>query len=168
MKNETYKYKALELFLYQTPASKSPRLKKYLEAALPVFANFLASYAKADAELSLTLCGKAKIQKLNREYRQKDKATDVLSFPLYENLRKSPEKEPFLSLGDIFICHEVARRQASTFELSYEEEIVHLLAHGFLHLLGYDHELSTKEDKLMRDLEEKLVMKISKNYKKKG
>ncbi len=167
MKIETYKYKALELFLYQTPASKSPRLKKYLEAALPVFASFLKPYSKAQAELSLTLCGKAKIQKLNKEYRAKDKVTDVLSFPLYNGLRMGKEKDPFLSLGDIFICHEVARRQAKSFELTYEDEIVHLLAHGFLHLLGFDHELSAKEDKLMRGLEEKLVKKISKNLKKK-
>ena len=167
MKIETYKYKALELFLYQTPASKSPRLKKYLEAALPVFANFLKLYSQAQAEISLTLCGKAKIQRLNREYRAKDKATDVLSFPLYQNLRKVKEKDPFLSLGDIFICHEVATRQAKTFKLTYEDEIIHLLAHGFLHLLGFDHDLSAKEDKLMRGLEEELVKKISKNLKKK-
>ncbi len=166
MKNETYKYGALELFLYQTPKAKSPRLKKYLEAALPVFANFLKDYSKAKVELAVTLCGKSKIRTLNRQFRKKDKATDVLSFPLCDNLRKFPEEMPLLSLGDIFICHEVASRQAQAFELSYEDEVVHLLSHGFLHLLGFDHEISPKEDKLMRGLEEELVKKISKRLKR--
>jgi len=166
MNYEKYKHGALDLFVYQTPKAKSPRLKKYFEAALPVFSYFMRTYSKCPAELSMTLCGRVKIQSYNKKYRAKDKATDVLSFPLCENLRKYSEKAPFLSLGDIFICHEVARRQAKIFKLSYEDEVIHLLTHGFLHLLGFDHELSDIEDRLMRDLEEKLIKKISKNLKR--
>ena len=69
-------------------------------------------------------------------------------------------------LGDIFICREVALRQAKEFGISIEEEILHLFIHGFLHLCGYDHEISREEEKLMFGLEEKLLEKISKKLKK--
>jgi probable rRNA maturation factor len=119
-----------------------------------------------EAYLNLTLCGNAKIKTLNREYRGKDKATDVLSFGVQENLR--PDLGPFiknlpvLEIGDIFICKEVARKQAKEFSITYEMEILHLMVHGFLHLLGFDHELSLKEEEIMEDYEQKLVKKIYK------
>ncbi len=120
-----------------------------------------------EVALVLTLCGKTKIKTLNREYRNKDKITDVLSFGVHENLR--PDQGPFLKnlpqmeLGDIFICREVAKVQAAEFEISYEMEVLHQLVHGFLHLLGFDHELSEKEEMIMEKEEAKLVKKIYKN-----
>lgn len=120
-----------------------------------------------DVSLVLTLCGKAKIKNLNREYRAKDKVTDVLSFGVHENLR--PDLGPFdqnlpvMELGDIFICREVAKKQASEFQISYEMEVLHQLVHGFLHLLGFDHELSLSEEKIMEKEEAKLVKTIYKN-----
>ncbi len=119
--------------------------------------------------ISMTLCGKTKIRRLNREYRHKDYATDVLSFPIYENLRpdrKVLEKNlPQVELGDLIICKDVALKQAKEFKITYEQEVIHLAVHGFLHLLGFDHEISTKEEKIMEENESKLVGKIYKKMK---
>jgi probable rRNA maturation factor len=115
------------------------------------------------AHLSMTLCGDKRIQSLNSDYRQKNKKTDVLSFPLHESLRFpsddiiDPMGGGIIELGDIFICKEVAIRQAKEFQISFAEEIYHLLVHGALHLIGYDHEISAKEEKLMFSLEEKVL-----------
>ena len=81
------------------------------------------------------------------------KLTDVLSFPVYETLRSNSESfiepGPVVHLGDIFICREVALRQAKEFKITFEEEFLHLFIHGFLHLCGYDHEMSKEEEELM-------------------
>lgn len=78
------------------------------------------------------------IRSLNRQYRGKDKPTDVLSFPLADELH------PFL-LGDVVISVETAARQAQRRGHSLREELQILLIHGILHLLGYDHEVSRSE-----------------------
>ena len=120
-------------------------------------------------EVDLVLCGAFKIKTLNSSYRDKPKVTDVLSFPVYDTLRSNAEDfvepGPVVHLGDIFICKDVALRQAKEFGISIEEEILHLFIHGFLHLCGYDHDLSRKEEKLMFGLEEELLDKISKKLK---
>ena len=124
-----------------------------------------------EVTMSMTLCGKTKIKSLNREYRQKDYVTDVLSFPVYDNLR--PDKKPrtknlaHMDLGDLVICKEKAFSQAREFEITYEQEVVHLAVHGFLHLLGFDHEISEKEEKIMETYESDLVGKIYKKLKAK-
>ena len=124
-----------------------------------------------DVTMAMTLCGKAKIRKLNMDYRKKDYVTDVLSFPVYENLR--PDKKPKLKnlaqmdLGDLVICKEKAFSQAREFEITYEQEVVHLAVHGFLHLLGFDHEVSKKEEKLMEAHENELVGQVYKKLKAK-
>lgn len=124
-----------------------------------------------DVTLTMTLCGRAKIKKLNRDYRNKDYVTDVLSFPVYENLR--PDKKPKgrslsqMDLGDLVICKEKAFSQAREFEITYEQEIVHLAIHGFLHLLGFDHEISAKEEKLMEAHENEIVGQVYKKLKAK-
>jgi probable rRNA maturation factor len=121
--------------------------------------------------LTLSICGKTKIRKLNHDYRHKDYVTDVLSFPVYENLR--PDKKPRgknlaqMDLGDLFICKEKAFSQAKEFEITYEQEITHLAVHGFLHLLGFDHEVSAKEEKLMEAHENVIVGQVYKKLKAK-
>lgn len=119
---------------------------------------------KVPYSLSVTLCGDQKMKALNSDYRDKDKTTDVLSFPLFENLRSGEE---FLfgqaELGDIFISSPVMKKQAKEFNVTFEQEFLHLLTHGFLHLCGYDHEISQSEEEMMEALEKKLIDKI---YKK--
>jgi probable rRNA maturation factor len=123
------------------------------------------SRRKAEAfEISLTLCGATKIRTLNREYRNKDKKTDVLSFQLHEDLRAS-ENQEFLfgrvvNLGDVLICKEVAKTQSKEFKISYELELIHLFIHGVLHLLGYDHEISNNEELIMNKIGDKLIKRV--------
>lgn len=122
-------------------------------------------------QVSLLLCGMSKIKKLNREYRNKDYVTDVLSFPAFETLRKSrplenyPTSEVFL--GDLAICHQQTVKQAREFEITYWDEFIHLYLHGLIHLLGYDHEISLKEEKLMQKWEKEALDLFSKLKNKK-
>lgn len=124
-----------------------------------------------EVSMTMTLCGKTKIRTLNKQYRQKDYVTDVLSFPIYDNLR--PDKRPKgknlsqMDLGDLVICKEKALSQAREFEITYEQEVVHLAVHGFLHLIGFDHEISAKEEKIMEAHESELVGQVYKILKKK-
>lgn len=124
-----------------------------------------------EVSMTMTLCGKTKIRTLNKQYRQKDYVTDVLSFPIYDNLR--PDKKPKgknlsqMDLGDLVICKEKALSQAREFEITYEQEVVHLAVHGFLHLIGFDHEISSKEEKIMEAHENELVGLVYKILKKK-
>jgi probable rRNA maturation factor len=101
-----------------------------------------------DEELSVLIVDDAKIHQLNRHYRNIDAATDVLSFPQNEE-----DNAEFISkmLGDVVISVETAARQAKEHRFSLEQELVLLLIHGTLHLLGYDHERSPKEEKIMKE-----------------
>ncbi len=132
-------------------------IKKDLHSLLRVFEGQFKF--KGEIELSLTLCGKKKIKSLNRKYRKKDKVTDVLSFPVHESFTNLSGQ---MELGDIFICLDVAIKQAREFKITLREEIIHLFVHGFLHLLGYDHEISPLEEKRMFILEKKIISKIGK------
>lgn len=82
-------------------------------------------------ELSLALVNDADIQALNRDYRHKDKPTNVLSFP---------DEGPAPLLGDIVLAFETVKREAAEKSISLENHTAHLIIHGFLHLQGYDHE----------------------------
>lgn len=98
-------------------------------------------------ELSLAFVGDAEIRRLNRTFRKKDKPTDVLSFPLRE--RAADGK---FYLGDIIISLPTARRQAAEIGHPLERELEYLAIHGFLHLLGYEHDEGHEEEEaLMRE-----------------
>ena len=103
-----------------------------------------------DAELSLIFTDDAGIRELNRDYRNIDKATDVLSFPQWEagDWAEAPEGLP-VALGDIVISREKAAAQAQAFGHSELRETVFLFVHGLLHLLGFDHELGRDAEKAM-------------------
>lgn len=92
---------------------------------------------------------------LNRIHRNMDRTTDVLSFPLYRSMREMPADSEFL-LGDVAINPHAAQRQAVTYGVSLKEEMRRLLIHGFLHLLGYDHERTRYQAKRMRQREKTL------------
>ncbi|MEK9157963.1 MAG: rRNA maturation RNase YbeY [Patescibacteria group bacterium] len=108
-------------------------------------------------ELGLHLVTPERSQELNLKYRQKDKPTDVLSFPLNEH---GLENYGILPVGDIFICLDVARRQAEEINIPLDQELARLSVHGLLHLLGYDHELSPEDEKKMIDLQEDIVLSL--------
>ncbi len=100
-----------------------------------------------DAELSVTICDNRHIRELNREYRGKDKHTDVLSFPMYDGgAFDVGECISGAMLGDIVISLERAKEQAVEIGHSYVREVAFLTVHSTLHLLGYDHERSREDD----------------------
>lgn len=98
-------------------------------------------------EISILIVTDSRIRELNQQYRNIDDPTDVLSFPQHEG---NPEGPGSHLLGDVVISAETAARQAGEHQLSLEEELVLLLIHGILHLLGYDHEKSREEEKKMK------------------
>lgn len=106
-------------------------------------------------EVSVTFVDNDTIQELNREHRNKDSATDVLSFAMLEGeeMADLPEGEP-LPLGDIIISLERCQEQAADYGHSYERELGFLTAHGMLHLLGYDHQTPEEEAAMMAKTEE--------------
>ena len=118
------------------------------------------------AELSILLTDDPHIQMLNRDWRGKNKATDVLSFPQVESsdlkflskaAKAAPRSVPDWWLGDVVISVQRAQAQATEHGISLKDELETLLAHGLLHLLGYDHEKSAAEATKMRRLETKLL-----------
>ena len=99
----------------------------------------------------MALVGNREIRKLNAQYRKKDDATDVLSFPAGETLSKRAAL-----LGDVVISVEKAREQARSRGRPLKEELSTLLIHGVVHLLGYDHERSERDARIMERFESRL------------
>jgi len=98
-----------------------------------------------DAELSLLLCDDATIHVLNRDYREIDRPTDVLAFPQEEEGSEELGASHPRMLGDVVISLETARKQALGAGRTIASEVTMLLAHGLLHLLGYDHRTPVEE-----------------------
>ena len=122
-----------------------------------------------DVSVSINFVSDEEIQRLNREFRNIDKVTDVLSFP---NLNKMPNEKlkkfrkladfdtNLLFLGDIVISKNVAKRQAREYEHSLKREVCFLALHGFLHLLGFDH-IKEEDEKIMTKLQSKILSEVS-------
>ncbi len=103
-------------------------------------------------EVSVTYTDNQRIHELNLQYRDVDRPTDVLSFPLMDFSGESEEPvadEPVVSLGDIVISLEKAKEQADEYGHSFEREVAFLTVHSMLHLLGYDH-MEEEEERDMR------------------
>lgn len=111
-------------------------------------------------ELTVTLTDDAAIQILNRDYRDKDKATNVLSFPMWNSMAEIPNGSGDIPLGDIIIAFETIQREAIEQGKSLADHFTHMLIHGFLHLLGYDH-MTESEAKTMESLEIRVLKKFS-------
>jgi probable rRNA maturation factor len=120
-----------------------------------ITAAILKALERSQAELSIALVGDKEMRPLNAKYRKKNKTTDVLSFPA-----DNPATAKRVLLGDVIISVEQARRQAKERNHSLKREMVILLIHGILHLLGYDHERSRRQAKIMADLEVKLLNRL--------
>jgi len=127
----------------RTPGYPAARARRFLNRALGLAGG-------AAAEVSVVVCGDARMRALNRRYRKKDRTTDVLSFPA------GPAADGFL--GDLVISAPEARRQARRAGVPLRAAMEKLLLHGLLHLLGYDHEtdrgeMDALEARLRRRLE---------------
>ena len=117
----------------------------------------------ADIEVSVTLCDNEYIKSLNKEYRNKDAATDVLSFPMYDFSTEevfSAFPGESLSLGDIVISIERAKEQAKEIGHTFLEEVAFLTVHSMLHLLGYDHERGPEDEEAQCAAQREIVSTI--------
>lgn len=114
-----------------------------------------------DFEVSVSFVDDKQIHELNKEHRNIDRPTDVLSFPLGENgvYDINHETGAYL-LGDIVISLETAFRQAEIYGHSLEREVGFLTVHSMLHLLGYDHEESSLQERIMREKEEAILCSL--------
>ncbi len=133
---------------------------KSLESKIPTIVDHIMNkldIAKnnSNIELSIVLTNDEETQKLNLEYRDKNKPTNVLSFPAQnfdiDDIASFSNKS-ILSLGDIVISYETLKKECIEQNISFNDHFVHLLTHGFLHLLGFDH-ITKKEADQMENLE---------------
>ena len=117
--------------------------------------------AKCDVDLSVVVTDNENIREINNEQRNIDRATDVLSFPGYEKdeWNELKKNEELVYIGDIVISKEKVEEQAKEYGHSFEREFCYLVAHGMLHLMGYDH--MVESDKVvMRGKEEEVMKKL--------
>ena len=141
---------------------------KYLELIEKVIRQAFIKEKIDDINLyiNIILTNPENIRKINKQYRNIDKATDVLSFPMFEkeeieNLKNNGNdiEEP---LGDIIISIEKVKEQAEEYGHSFERELAYMLIHGFYHLMGYDH-MNDEEKRQMREKEEGVLNKLNIN-----
>lgn len=128
--------------------------------------------AEADCPLSIEVifADGEEIRRLNREFRQIDRQTDVLSFPTLDGIcgkvisvKDFPydiDEDGKLFLGSVVICTDVAKAQAEEYGHSYERELYYLATHGVCHLLGYDH-MTDGDKAVMREKEERVMKKLN-------
>ena len=114
--------------------------------------------------ITITFTTPEEIRKINKKYRKIDRATDVLSFPMFEKeeLDEKIKNKDFLYedvLGDIIISIDKVREQAEEYGHSFERELSYMLVHGFYHLMGYDH-IEEEDKKIMRPKEEKILNEL--------
>ncbi|WP_295881230.1 rRNA maturation RNase YbeY [uncultured Bartonella sp.] len=109
-----------------------------------------------DSELSLVFSNDADIREINAKWRHIDKPTNVLSFPAFA---LQPGQEPGEILGDIVIARETVEREAAEEDKSFDDHLSHLVVHGLLHLMGYDHQ-NDDEAEQMEALERKILASL--------
>lgn len=126
-----------------------PALRRAISAAA-------APMQLEESELAIVLTDDAAVRKLNRRWRGSDKATNVLSFPAHGLVPPGSGPRP---LGDVVIAYETMAREAQEQGLPLTHHLTHLAVHGFLHLLGYDHELDT-EAETMEQLERDILARL--------
>ena len=119
---------------------------------------------KSKLFITITLTNPENIQEINKQYRGIDKATDVLSFPMFEReeLEEKIENKEFEYedvLGDIIISVEKVNEQAKEYGHSFERELSYMVVHGFYHLMGYDH-IEEEDKKEMRPKEETILNRL--------
>lgn len=108
----------------------------------------------ADTEVSVKFTSDEEVRGLNGAWRGKDKATNVLSFPMADDPLNAP------MLGDIVLAHGVCAREAGDKDVAVETHATHLVVHGTLHLLGYDHETSDEDAEEMEEIERRALASI--------
>ncbi len=154
--------KDTKLFITFSATKEFPECDYYFKTVVrqAILATLEYEDFRRDTEVSVTFCDNEYIKKLNKEYRNRDSATDVLSFPLYDLSDGADEPiidDGALELGDIVISIERAKEQAKEIGNTFLEEIAFLTVHSTLHLLGYDHERSSEDEKIQCDAQKCIV-----------
>lgn len=152
--------------MYQLEYLELEKDNKYEEIIKKVVEQCFKEEKMIDSKLyiSITLTNPEHIHEINKQYRDVDRATDVLSFPMFEkeeidNKIKENDFEHEDVLGDIIISIEQVEQQAKEYGHSLERELAYMIVHGFYHLMGYDH--IKEEDKvIMRSKEENVLNKL--------
>jgi rRNA maturation RNase YbeY len=121
----------------------------------------LSDVGETSAELGILFVGDQRMRCFNRDYRGKDRTTDVLAFAMREAAHS-----PTYLLGDVVIAVPTAARQAKRGQRSLDEELTVLLVHGVLHLCGYDHERSEKDARRMRRRERMIMQSLTRSSKR--
>ena len=126
--------------------------RKFVEKTVGETLQYLGIKGNIYAEVAFV--GRARIRKLNRVYNKKDSVTDVLSFEAGKFVR-GPKMGRHL--GEIIVCPKVVKEEAGRNHKPMRRELSHVIIHGVLHLLGYEHEKSKKDAKKMHAMEEKIM-----------
>ena len=116
--------------------------------------------SKKSIILDISCASLMEIKALNKKFRKMNTPTDVLSFENPDVRSRSMSGHRFIFLGNIVICHVIAKKQALQYRHSYKNEIAVLLTHALLHLLGFDHEKSSKSAKIMQKWESKILKNL--------
>ena len=141
--------------------------KKYEPIIKKVLETCFEEEKMKDSKLcvTVTLTNPENIREINKQFRNIDRATDVLSFPMFEKdeLDKKIEENDFYTddiLGDLVISIEKVEEQAKEYGHSFERELSYMVVHGFYHLMGYDH-IEEEDKKIMREKEEVILAKLN-------
>src|SRR5438105_5235243 len=134
-----------------------PDVEAVIERAIAVAAEMVDADT-GEAELAVMLTDDGGIRTLNKNWRGIDKPTNVLSFPALQPTGDAPDDMPRM-LGDIAIAYETTRREADEEEKPFEHHLSHLAVHGFLHLIGYDHE-NDDDAEAMEALEQEILAQL--------
>ncbi len=148
-------------------AKNKPDIRVYAHVATPVIsATTIRSLIQQSARaitynhgfsVSIHMVGSSRIRTLNRTWRKTDMPTNVLAFAAQEGMRIGKiTRHDHRDLGDIMICPHVAMREAPAFNTTPQKHMARLVVHGFLHLVGYDHERD-RDARAMETLEEKIL-----------
>lgn len=116
---------------------------------------------RGNFEVSVTIVDLETIQNINKNYRNIDRPTDVISFAFLDNEDLKQIKGIPLLLGDIYICKDIAIRQKDEYGHSLRRELAFLFTHGLLHLFGYDHVNNIEEEKIMFSLQDEILNEVN-------
>lgn len=151
----------MDLEIFDHTEAASPEHLKLIQDVLEFAGNYMK--LPEDTEMSVTLMHNDEIHQINKEYRNTDRATDVISFAIEED----PDDQDVIilpdnvyvprNIGDLMVSVDKAQEQADDYGHSFERELGFLVVHGFLHLNGYDHMRSPEDEKIMFSLQREIL-----------
>lgn len=144
---------------YKNWFKKIKNPKKHINPKLKIIASAIPFFKKKNVVLTILLTNSKNVKKLNKKFRNKNKPTDVLSFPYFRSSYLKSIKENNIYIGDIAISYEIIKKRSSKNNFKFEFDKVWI--HGLLHLIGYDH-IKNKDYFIMERTEKKILNLISK------